>query len=67
MGYGKSAGEATRLAFGDLSRAGGHRAMAKGVIDLKDWQAEVGELSPEALQHGITQRVFQALGGHHQE
>jgi nanoRNase/pAp phosphatase (c-di-AMP/oligoRNAs hydrolase) len=62
VGYVKSAGEMVRLAFGDLGPAGGHRAMAKAVIRLKDWRAEVGEGSEQALRQGIGDRFLRALG-----
>ncbi len=67
VGYVKSAGDVVRLAFGDLGLAGGHRAMAKAVIRLKDWRAQVGEASAEALRQGVVDRFLRALGGHDQE
>ncbi|MFQ5829245.1 MAG: hypothetical protein ACE5JD_08835 [Candidatus Methylomirabilia bacterium] len=67
VGYVKSAGEAVRRAFGDLGKAGGHRAMAKAVIRLTEWRARVGEASASALQHGIVERFLRAFAGHDQE
>jgi nanoRNase/pAp phosphatase (c-di-AMP/oligoRNAs hydrolase) len=62
VGYVKSAGEVVRAAFGDLGSAGGHRAMAKAVIRLKEWAREIGELSGEAIRRGIVTRFLRALG-----
>ncbi len=67
VGYVRSAGEVVRLAFADLGLAGGHRAMAKAVIQFQDWRAKVGEASPEVLRHGIVDRFLRALGVHAQE
>jgi len=39
VGHVRGAGEVVRQAFGDLGRAGGHRAMAKAVIQQRDWPA----------------------------
>ena len=63
VGYLRSAGEVVRAAFGDLGGAGGHRAMAKAVIRLKEWRADVGEASADAIQHGIMERFLRALKG----
>jgi nanoRNase/pAp phosphatase (c-di-AMP/oligoRNAs hydrolase) len=63
VGYIRSAGEVVRQAFGDLGRAGGHRAMAKAVIPITDWRAGVGEASTEAIRHGIVERFLRALKG----
>ena len=63
VGYVRSAGEVVRHAFGDLGRAGGHRAMAKAVIPLPQWRADVGETTTEAIRHGIVERFLQALKG----
>ncbi|MBI4607910.1 MAG: bifunctional oligoribonuclease/PAP phosphatase NrnA [Candidatus Rokubacteria bacterium] len=63
VGYVRSAGEVARLAFGDLGLAGGHRAMAKAVIQLKDWRARVGEVSEAALREEIADRFLRALRG----
>jgi nanoRNase/pAp phosphatase (c-di-AMP/oligoRNAs hydrolase) len=66
VGYVKSAGEVVRLAFRDLGPAGGHRAMAKAVIHLKDWRAAEGEASADALRQGIVDRFIRALASHDQ-
>ncbi len=63
VGYVKSAGEVVRAAFGDLGSAGGHRAMAKAVIRLADWRAELGDTSPEVVRQAIMERFLRALAG----
>lgn len=62
VGYVKSAGDVVRAAFGDLGAAGGHRAMAKAVIPLVDWRAELGDLTAEGLRQGVMERFLRALG-----
>ena len=62
VGYVKSAGDVVRAAFADLGAAGGHRAMAKAVIRLVDWRAELGDLTPESVRQGVMERFLRALG-----
>ena len=57
----RAAGDVVRHAFGDLGSAGGHRAMAKAVIRLRDWRAREGDASPEALARTIVARFTRAL------
>ena len=61
VGYVRAAGDVVRRAFGEVGRAGGHRAMAKAVVRLRDWQARVGDPAGEALQTAIVARFLQAL------
>ncbi|PYM42770.1 MAG: phosphoesterase [Candidatus Rokuibacteriota bacterium] len=61
VGYVRAAGDVVRRAFGEVGRAGGHRAMAKAVIRLRDWQARVGEPAGDALRQAIVARFLQAL------
>ena len=61
VGYVRAAGDVVRRAFGDVGRAGGHRAMAKAVIRLRDWQARVGEPEGDAFRQAIVTRFLQAL------
>jgi nanoRNase/pAp phosphatase (c-di-AMP/oligoRNAs hydrolase) len=61
VGYVKSAGEVVRHAFGDLGGAGGHRAMAKAVIRLKDWRTRVGDPGSDATRRAIVDRMLRAL------
>ncbi|MBI2152208.1 MAG: bifunctional oligoribonuclease/PAP phosphatase NrnA [Candidatus Rokubacteria bacterium] len=63
VGYVKSAGDVVRAAFGDLGAAGGHRAMAKAVIRLADWRAELGDATAETVRQGVMERFLRALGG----
>lgn len=61
VGYVKSAGEVVKVAFGDLGSAGGHRSMAKAVIQLPDWRVRVGEPEPEAIRREIVARFLNGL------
>jgi nanoRNase/pAp phosphatase (c-di-AMP/oligoRNAs hydrolase) len=61
VGWVRAAGDVVRHAFGDLGSAGGHRAMAKAVIRLRDWRAREGDTSPEALARAIMTRLTKAL------
>src|SRR5438876_358018 len=61
VGWVRAAGDVVRHAFGDLGSAGGHRAMAKAVIRLRDWRAREGDASPEALARTIVARFTRAL------
>src|SRR6266545_3490479 len=61
VGYVKSAGDVVRHAFGDLGGAGGHRAMAKAVIRVRDWRARVGDAGAEAVRRVVTERFLRAL------
>src|SRR5881392_3411530 len=61
VGYVRAAGDVVRRAFGEVGRAGGHRAMAKAVIRLRDWQARVGDPAGETLRNAIVTRFLQAL------
>ncbi len=63
VGYVKSAGDVTRVAFGDLGSAGGHRTMAKAVMPLRDLlEAEAESPSGPACQERIIGRFLRALG-----
>jgi nanoRNase/pAp phosphatase (c-di-AMP/oligoRNAs hydrolase) len=61
VGHVRAAGEVMRQAFGDLGSAGGHRAMAKAVIRLRDWRARVGPTTAEALRQAVLARFLRAL------
>lgn len=61
VGHVRAAGDVVRQAFGDLGSAGGHRAMAKAVVRLRDWRLRAGEPSGEALRHVIEARFLRAL------
>ncbi len=55
-GHERAAGDVVRQAFGDLGRAGGHRAMAKAVIQQRDWPA--GDVAAT-----VSTRFLRALRG----
>jgi len=55
-GHERAAGDVVRQAFADLGRAGGHRAMAKAVIQQRDWPA--GDVAAT-----VSARFLRALRG----
>jgi len=61
VGYVRAAGDVVREAFGELGSAGGHRAAAKAVIPLSDWEARVGPIEPAAMRRAIATRFVHAL------
>jgi nanoRNase/pAp phosphatase (c-di-AMP/oligoRNAs hydrolase) len=61
VGYVRRAGEVVRQAFGDLGGAGGHRAMAKALIRLKDWRAAGLDASLDGVRQGVADRFLRAL------
>jgi nanoRNase/pAp phosphatase (c-di-AMP/oligoRNAs hydrolase) len=63
VGYVRAAGEVVRAAFGDVGSAGGHRAMAKAVVRLRDWRAAGGPTHRSALAAAVVTRFSRALKG----
>jgi nanoRNase/pAp phosphatase (c-di-AMP/oligoRNAs hydrolase) len=63
VGYVRAAGDVVRQAFGDIAGAGGHRAMAKAVVRLRDWRTHVGDTTDDALAAAIVTRFLRALRG----
>ncbi|MBI1847374.1 MAG: bifunctional oligoribonuclease/PAP phosphatase NrnA [Candidatus Rokubacteria bacterium] len=63
VGYVRAAGDVVRQAFGDVGGAGGHRAMAKAEVRLRDWRSHVGDTSDDALAAAIVTRFLRALRG----
>jgi nanoRNase/pAp phosphatase (c-di-AMP/oligoRNAs hydrolase) len=61
VGYVKSAGDVVRHAFADLGGAGGHRAMAKAVIRVRDWRARIGDSGGETIRRTVAERFLRAL------
>ena len=61
VGYVRAAGEVVREAFGDVGGAGGHRAMAKAVVRLRDWRDAVGPTTHRPLAAAIVARFLKAL------
>jgi nanoRNase/pAp phosphatase (c-di-AMP/oligoRNAs hydrolase) len=58
LGYSRNAGEFARRYFADIGSAGGHRAMAKGVVPMRAFREKFGELDPKSLS-----RLLQSLVG----
>jgi nanoRNase/pAp phosphatase (c-di-AMP/oligoRNAs hydrolase) len=62
LGYTKNAGEFVRRFFADIGSAGGHRAMAKAVVPLRDFRTKFGDLQAEefgAKLHELVQQFLQ--------
>src|SRR3954452_1256944 len=49
LGYTKNAGEFVRRFFSDIGSAGGHRAMAKGVVPMRALREKFGDLPGEMI------------------
>jgi nanoRNase/pAp phosphatase (c-di-AMP/oligoRNAs hydrolase) len=45
LGYSKNAGEFVRRVFSDIGNAGGHRAMAKALIPVRNFRDKFGDLN----------------------
>jgi nanoRNase/pAp phosphatase (c-di-AMP/oligoRNAs hydrolase) len=64
VGYVRSAGDVTRVAFGDLGMAGGHRTMAKAVFPRRQLGLSASEAAGGgACQERIVDRFLRALAG----
>jgi len=61
LGYTKNAGEFVRRVFGDVGSAGGHRAMAKAVIPLREFRKKFGDLSGDQMCAKLHDLVQQFL------
>ena len=64
VGYVRSAGDVTRVAFGDLGMAGGHRTMAKAVFPRRQLGLSAGEAADgDNCRERIVERFLRALAG----
>jgi nanoRNase/pAp phosphatase (c-di-AMP/oligoRNAs hydrolase) len=61
VGYVRAAGDVVREAFARLGSAGGHRAMAKAVVRLRDWRAAGLPTGEEAMGEAVATRFLAAL------
>ena len=57
LGYSKNAGEFVRRFFSDIGCAGGHRAMAKAVVPMREFREKFGDLDAA----GITARLHELM------
>jgi nanoRNase/pAp phosphatase (c-di-AMP/oligoRNAs hydrolase) len=64
LGYTRNAGELVRKLFSEVGSAGGHRAMAKAVVPLRDFRARFGLLSDDAINMTIRNMAMQFLHDH---
>ena len=68
VGYSRNAGEFVNLWFNEIGSAGGHRAMAKAVVPIKEFQSKFGQLGDEALTrllHDLALRFLREPHGRH--
>jgi nanoRNase/pAp phosphatase (c-di-AMP/oligoRNAs hydrolase) len=49
LGYSKNAGEFVRRFFSDIGCAGGHRAMAKAVVPMREFREKFGDLGSAGI------------------
>src|SRR5262245_10980789 len=61
LGYSKNAGEFVRRFFSDVGSAGGHRAMAKAVIPMRNFRQKFGEQATDGLGVRLHQLVVEFL------
>jgi nanoRNase/pAp phosphatase (c-di-AMP/oligoRNAs hydrolase) len=50
LGYTRNAGEFVKKCFGDIGKAGGHRAMAKAIVPLTAFQQKFGPTPEDGLR-----------------
>src|SRR2546425_8134430 len=65
LGYSKNAGEFVRRFFSDIGCAGGHRAMAKAVVPMREFREKFGELDAAgitALLHDLMTQFLHEVG-----
>jgi nanoRNase/pAp phosphatase (c-di-AMP/oligoRNAs hydrolase) len=63
VGYVRAAGDVVREAFGKLGGAGGHRAMAKAVVRLRDWRAAGLPTGEREIGEAVATRFVAVLRG----
>jgi nanoRNase/pAp phosphatase (c-di-AMP/oligoRNAs hydrolase) len=61
LGYSKNAGEFVRRFFSDIGSAGGHRAMAKAVIPMRNFRDKFGEQTGDAISVRLHELVVDFL------
>ena len=61
LGYSKNAGEFVRRFFSDIGSAGGHRAMAKAVIPMRNFRQKFGDQATDGLGVRLHQLVVEFL------
>jgi nanoRNase/pAp phosphatase (c-di-AMP/oligoRNAs hydrolase) len=61
LGYSKNAGEFVRRYFSDIGSAGGHRAMAKAVVPMRNFREKFGELSGDEFGARLKELVMHFL------
>jgi nanoRNase/pAp phosphatase (c-di-AMP/oligoRNAs hydrolase) len=62
VGYVQNAGDVIKKAFGQLGQGGGHRTMAKYLINRDDWLKMFGTLNYQKVQDIILDKFAEVLG-----
>jgi nanoRNase/pAp phosphatase (c-di-AMP/oligoRNAs hydrolase) len=57
-GYQKAAGTVMKAVFGDIGSAGGHQAMAKAVVPLKEFRRKYGSTSASRIKSVLTRGLL---------
>lgn len=61
LGYSKNAGEFVRRFFAEIGSAGGHRAMAKAVVPMRNFRERFGELTGDEITARLQELLAQFL------
>ncbi len=61
LGYSKNAGEFVRRFFSDIGNAGGHRAMAKALIPMRNFRQKFGDLTSSQISARLHDMVVEFL------
>jgi nanoRNase/pAp phosphatase (c-di-AMP/oligoRNAs hydrolase) len=57
-GYQKAAGTVVKAVLGDIGSAGGHQAMAKAVVPLKDFRRKYGSIRASTIKSVLTRGLL---------
>src|SRR6187549_1941656 len=64
LGYSRNAGEFVRKYFSDIGSAGGHRAMAKAVVPLRNFKEKFGNLQADEYTNKVLALALEFLHEH---
>src|SRR5262245_35208088 len=64
LGYSRNAGESVRKYFNEIGSAGGHRAMAKAVVPLRNFKEKFGNLQADEYTDRVLSLALEFLHEH---
>ena len=64
LGYSRNAGEFVRKYFNEIGSAGGHRAMAKAVVPLRNFKEKFGNLQADEYTEKVLSLALEFLHEH---